>query len=150
MITGPEKFGCTQDRLRGFADVFDASGHPVDPRFVMEGDFTYDCGAQAIQRALGLGLEFDAVFAHNDLSAAGALQALRHAGRTVPGDVALVGFDDILHAAHTEPPLTTIRQPMRQMGEMAARRLIAHFDGTPLTSEPNILSTTLVVRSSTA
>jgi LacI family transcriptional regulator len=129
--------------------VFAAAGHPVDPRYVMEGDFTYDCGTQAIQRALGLGLEFDAVFAHNDLSAAGALQALRHAGRTVPGDVALVGFDDILHAAHTEPPLTTIRQPMRQMGEMAARRLIAHFDGTPLTSEPNILSTTLVVRSST-
>lgn len=150
VITGPEKFGCTQDRLRGFADVFEVAGTPVDPRYVMEGDFTYDCGAQAIQRALGLGLDFDAVFAHNDLSAAGALQALRHAGRTVPGDVALVGFDDILHAAHTEPPLTTIRQPMRQMGEMAARRLIAHFDGTPLTSEPNILSTTLVVRSSTA
>ncbi len=149
VVTGSEKFGCTQDRLGGFVDVFAAAGHPVDPRFVMEGDFTYDCGAQAIRQALGLGLEFDAVFAHNDLSAAGALQALRQAGRTVPGDVALVGFDDIVHAAHTDPPLTTIRQPMRQMGETAARRLIAHFDGTPLTNEPNILSTTLVVRSST-
>jgi LacI family transcriptional regulator len=149
VITGIEKFGCTRDRLGGFADVFAAAGRPVDPRLVMEGDFTYDCGTRAVQRALAGGLEFDAVFAHNDLSAAGALQALRMAGRSVPEDVAVVGFDDILHAAHTEPPLTTIRQPMRQMGETAARRLIAHFDGTPLTCEPEILPTTLVVRGST-
>ncbi|GAA3454289.1 MULTISPECIES: LacI family DNA-binding transcriptional regulator [Dactylosporangium] len=149
VITGSEKFGCTQDRLGGFADVFAAAGAPIDPRLVVEGDFTYECGITSIQRALAEGVEFDAVFAHNDLSASGALQALRLAGKAVPQDVALVGFDDILHAAHTEPPLTTVRQPMRQMGEMAARRLIAHFDGTPLTAEPNILSTTLVVRGST-
>jgi LacI family transcriptional regulator len=149
VITGPEKFGCTQDRLGGFADTFAAAGSPVDPRLVVEGDFTYDAGSRAVKDSLDAGLSFDAVFAHNDLSAAGALQALRHAGRAVPDDVAVVGFDDIAHAAHTEPPLTTIRQPMRQMGETAARRLIAHFDGTPLTRDPAILPATLVVRETT-
>ena len=149
VITGPEKFGCTQDRLGGFVDTFAAAGSPVDPRLVVEGDFTYDAGSRAVKDRLDAGLSFDAVFAHNDLSAAGALQALRHAGRAVPDDVAVVGFDDIAHAAHTEPPLTTIRQPMRQMGETAARRLIAHFDGTPLTRDPAILPATLVVRETT-
>jgi LacI family transcriptional regulator len=149
VITGAEKFGCTRDRLGGFADVFAEAGAPLDARLVVEGDFTHGCGIRGVRRAVADGLEFDAVFAHNDLSAAGALQALRLAGRCVPGDVAVVGFDDIEQAATTDPPLTTVRQPMRRMGETAARRLIAHFDGTPLTLEPNILSTTLVVRGST-
>ena len=113
------------------------------------GDFTFDCGREVRPAALETGVEFDAIFAHNDLSAAGAMQALREAGLRVPEDVAVVGFDDIPLAAHTEPPLTTVHQPMREMGETAARMLLAHFDGSPLPKPPTIIPTTLIVRGST-
>jgi LacI family transcriptional regulator len=99
---------------------------------------------------LRAGLSFDAVFAHNDLSAAGAIQALRDAGLCVPKDVAVVGFDDVPQASHTDPPLTTVHQPLREMGETAARTLMGHFEGHPLPVSPIILPTTLVVRGSTA
>ena len=115
----------------------------------MEGDFTFDRGRAAVKQMMADGIDFDAVFAHNDLSAAGALLAIREAGRRVPEDVALVGFDDIPYASHTDPPLTTVHQPMRQMGEAAARMLLAYFDGTPLPVAPHVLPTTLIVRAST-
>jgi LacI family transcriptional regulator len=95
------------------------------------------------------GLDFDAVFAHNDLSAAGAIQAVREAGRRMPQDVAVVGFDDLPLAATTEPPLTSVRQPLREMGEAAARMLLAHFDGAPLPTSPTVIPTTFTVRGST-
>jgi LacI family transcriptional regulator len=68
----------------------------------------------------------------------------------VPNDVSVVGFDDIPYAEHTEPPLTTVHQPMRQMGQAAARMLMGYFGGTPLPDTPQVLPTTLIVRSSTA
>jgi LacI family transcriptional regulator len=64
--------------------------------------------------------------------------------------VSVVGFDDIPYAQHTEPPLTTVHQPMRLMGQAAARMLMGYFDGQPLPDEPKVLPTTLIVRSSTA
>ncbi|MFS8479938.1 MAG: LacI family DNA-binding transcriptional regulator [Micromonosporaceae bacterium] len=149
VITGPGRFGCTQDRLAGFAETYAAAGRPLDPQLVVEGDFTFDRGRQVARQLLDAGVHFDAVFAHNDLSAGGAMQAVREAGRTVPDDVAVVGFDDIPYAAHTDPPLTTVHQPMREMGEAAARLLISHFDGAPLPQTPHILPTTLIVRGST-
>ena len=90
------------------------------------------------------------MFAHNDLSAAGAMQAIRDAGHHVPEKVAVVGFDDIPLAAHTQPPLTTVHQPLREMGEAAARILLSHFAGTPLPDNLTILPTTLTIRGSTA
>ncbi|MFD1049766.1 substrate-binding domain-containing protein, partial [Kibdelosporangium lantanae] len=76
------------------------------------------------------------------------LDALREAGRTVPGDVAVVGFDDIPIAAHTQPSLTTVRQPSREMGEAAARMLLSRLDGVELPVAPQIIPTSLVVRDS--
>ena len=150
VITGENRFGCTHERLAGFAAAFDAAGVTLDPGLVVEGDFTVDCGRLAVKRMLDAGVAFDSVFAHNDLSAAGALQAVREAGLKVPEDVAVVGFDDIPLAAHTEPPLTTVRQPLREMGEAAARMLISHFGDTSLPDIPTVIPTTLVVRGSTA
>ncbi|RGC69408.1 HTH-type transcriptional repressor CytR [Micromonospora sp. MW-13] len=149
VVTGLHRFGCTSERLAGFAEGYAQAGLPLDPRLVVEGDFTLDCGRAAAQRLLAAGTPFDAVFAHNDLSAAGALQALRAAGRHVPEDVAVVGFDDLPLAAHTHPPLTSVHQPLRQMGEAAAHALIAHFDGTPLPDAPTVIPTTFTVRGST-
>ncbi|MGC5020140.1 LacI family DNA-binding transcriptional regulator [Micromonospora sp. DT47] len=150
VITGLARFGCTRERLAGFADGYADAGLPIEPPRVVEGDFTFECGREAVRRLLAAGVSFDAVFAHNDLSAAGALQALRDAGRRVPQDVAVVGFDDLPLAGHTHPPLTSVRQPLRQMGAAAARTLISHFDGAPLPDSPTVIPTSFTVRASTS
>ncbi|MDQ0845294.1 MULTISPECIES: LacI family DNA-binding transcriptional regulator [unclassified Streptomyces] len=141
VATGPAGFGCVRDRTDGFLDV-------LPHALVLEGEFTEASGRQAVERALGDGTPFDSVFAHNDLIAAGVLRALRDAGRGVPDDIAVVGFDDIPMARHTAPPLTTVRQPMREMGETAARLLLARLGGEPIPDEPVVLPTELVVRGS--
>ncbi|MFF9499804.1 LacI family DNA-binding transcriptional regulator [Streptomyces sp. NPDC014656] len=141
VITGPARFGCVRERLEGFADT-------LPPALVCEGEFTWETGRTAVEHALAQGRHFDAVFAHNDLIAAGAMSAIRAAGRTVPDDVAVVGFDDLPMARHTEPPLTTVRQPMRAMGSTAAGLILARLRGAPLPDEPQVLPTELVVRES--
>jgi LacI family transcriptional regulator len=148
VVQGPQ-FGCTEERLEGFAQSYEAAGLPISADRVVDGDFTFDGGRVGIKRLLEAGIEFDAVFAHNDLSAAGAMQELRDAGRRVPADVAVVGFDDIPLAAHTEPALTTVRQPLREMGAAAARMLLAYFAGSPVPETRLVIPTTLVVRGST-
>ncbi|WP_405750201.1 LacI family transcriptional regulator [Streptomyces sp. NBC_00012] len=141
VVTGPRHFGCVRDRLDGFRAVL-----PTD--LVVHGDFTERSGRLAVEQLLASGAQFDSVFAHNDISAAGVLRALRAAGRSVPDDIAVVGFDDIPMAEHTEPPLTTVRQPTRRMGETAARLLLSHLGGTPVPDAPVVLPTELVVRHS--
>ncbi|GIF17704.1 LacI family transcriptional regulator [Actinoplanes tereljensis] len=149
VITGPERFGCTSQRTDGFAAVYADAGHPIPAERTSLGDFTVDCGIAAVQTALANNITFDAVFAHNDLSALGAMQALQDTGRRVPQDVAVVGFDDIPTAAHTQPPLSTVHQPLREMGEAAARTLLAHFEGTPLPNRPTVIPASFVTRGST-
>jgi LacI family transcriptional regulator len=149
VITGHLRFGCTEDRLAGFASLYAAAGRPIPEQLVVEGDFTFECGRAAANRLLSEGIEFDAVFAHNDLSAAGALQAVHAAGLKVPKDVSIVGFDDVPLASHTEPPLTTVHQPMREMGAMSARLLLGHFEGVSLPQAPTVIPTELIVRGST-
>ncbi|HET9138185.1 LacI family DNA-binding transcriptional regulator [Actinophytocola sp.] len=150
MITGPAEFGCTRDRVDGFRTILDDAGVEFDRRLQVEGDFTRTGGDAALRRMLAAGAEFDAVFAHNDLTAVGVLDALRAAGRTVPDDVAVVGFDDIPVAAHTRPALTTVRQPSREMGEKAASLLLSRLAGETLPEDPLIVPTSLVIRESTA
>ncbi|MEV6343892.1 LacI family DNA-binding transcriptional regulator [Actinoplanes sp. NPDC051851] len=149
VVTGPARFGCTVQRTDGFATVFAEAGHPIPGQRVLLGDFTVQCGADAVRRAIAGGIAFDAVFCHNDLSAFGAVQAIQDSGRRVPEDVAVVGFDDIPMAAHSQPPLSTVHQPMREMGEAAARTLLAHFEGVPLPTRPTVIPATFVARSST-
>ena len=149
VITGPQRFGCTAQRLAGFAGAYAGAGRPVAPDRIVPGDFTVAGGAAAVRRAVDSGVDFDAVFAHNDLSANGAMGALLEMGRRIPQDVAVVGFDDIPLAAHTQPPLSTVHQPLREMGEAAARTLLAHFDGTPLPTRPTVIPTSFVTRAST-
>ncbi|MCE7002706.1 LacI family transcriptional regulator [Kibdelosporangium philippinense] len=148
VVTGPGQFGCTRDRTDGFQATVDKSGIPVDPRLLVEGDFTRDGGRDAFQSILDSGATVDGVFAQNDLMAVGVLDALRAAGRSVPDDVAVIGFDDIPVAAHTQPALTTVRQPSREMGEAAALMLLSRLAGEALPEEPQIIPTSLVVRES--
>lgn len=145
MVSGPVEFGCTRDRSVGFRAT---AGQAFDPRLVVEGDFTRDGGQTAVEELLSRGVPFDGVFAHNDLMAVGVLDGLRAAGHPVPAEVAVIGFDDISIAAHTQPALTTVRQPSREMGEAAATMLLAHLAGEALPSQPLVVPTSLVVRES--
>ncbi|PJE95740.1 LacI family transcriptional regulator [Streptomyces carminius] len=148
VVTGPPHFGSVRGRLAGFLGALEAHGVEHDPRRTVEGDFTERSGEEAVEKLLADGITPDAVFAHNDLCAAGALRALRTAGLRVPGDVAVVGFDDIPLAAYTDPPLTTVRQPLRAMGEAAAALLLARVNGGPPPAGPVVLPAELVVRGS--
>ncbi|MFJ2032729.1 LacI family DNA-binding transcriptional regulator [Streptosporangium sp. NPDC087985] len=140
-IAGPQDMIAGMDRLTGYRNVLRDS----DRRSIVAvGDFTRESGAVAMRQLLADDPDLDAVFAANDLMALGALRALRQADRRVPGDVAVVGFDDIPAAAYAEPPLTTVRQPTVEMGRRLARMALNPEERAPL-----VLPTELVVREST-
>jgi DNA-binding LacI/PurR family transcriptional regulator len=143
-IAGPPDMIAGIDRLAGYrAALRDGARRSI----VEVGDFTSDSGAAAMSHLLAGEPDLDAVFAASDLMADGALQALRHAGRRVPDDVAVVGFDDIDLARYTDPPLTTIRQPIVGIGRRMARQLLGLVAGQEI--EPIVtLPTELVIRES--
>ncbi|MGW7521624.1 LacI family DNA-binding transcriptional regulator [Streptomyces sp. NPDC054796] len=152
VITGPLDQTSALDRLYGYGDALAASGAESDAALVAHGGFTAEGGERAMGQLLERVPELDAVFAGNDLMASGALRALRAHGRSVPGDVAVVGYDDLETASWAEPPLTTVRQDVEKMGRMMAalllRRLgLAPTPHSPLT--PVITGPRLVVRAST-
>ncbi|GGS62137.1 MULTISPECIES: LacI family DNA-binding transcriptional regulator [Streptomyces] len=131
-------------RYRGYRDAVLAAG--LDPFAPQEGDFTEPSGAAAMAALLADHPDVDGVFAANDNMGAGALRTLREAGRRVPADVAVVGFDDLTVARIADPPLTTVHQPVTALGREMARMLVALIDGQDPT--PLILPTRLVPRSS--
>ncbi|HET7516897.1 MAG TPA: LacI family DNA-binding transcriptional regulator [Actinomycetes bacterium] len=147
-ITGSLDMGVGLDRLEGWRDGLAAAGLGGASDLVEPGDFTEEGGAAAMARLLERpGDPVDAVFAASDLMAAGALRALRAAGRRVPEDAAVVGFEDSAVARYAQPPLTTVRQPIEEMGRQATRLLLAQVAGEA-GGMHLILDTELVVRSS--
>jgi DNA-binding LacI/PurR family transcriptional regulator len=124
-ITGALDQTSAVDRLDGFRDVMGEA----DPRLVVEGDFTPAGGERAMRELLERCPDVDALFAANDLTASGALRVLRERGLRVPDDVAVIGFDDMLPVAEqTDPPLTTVRQDIEEMGRLMARLLLRDLD----------------------
>ena len=140
-IGGPPDMTAAQDRLDGYQAALADAGRPS---LVATGDFTRESGAAAMRLLLAQDPGIDAVFAASDLMAIGALGALRSAGRRVPDDVAVAGFDDIGLARFTDPPLTTVRQPVVEVAACIVQMLL----GTDPTTEPVILPTKLIVRES--
>lgn len=149
IITGPLSVQSALERLRGFRLALDEAGLPLHPEWVVDGAFSEAGGYQAtrtiIQSENGLPT---ALFCSNDLIAAGALRALREMGLKVPDDVAIIGYDDLPIARLLCPALTTIAQPMRQMGEIAIRILLRLIAGEKLETNRIVLDTQLVVRES--
>ncbi|MGW6982075.1 LacI family DNA-binding transcriptional regulator [Streptomyces sp. NPDC054932] len=147
-IAGPLDQTSAADRLSGYRDALASAG----PELFAEGDFTPAGGARAMAELLDRDAGIDAVFAANDLMATGALDVLRERGLTVPGDVALVGFDDAEPVAESaDPPLTTVRQDIEGMGRLMARLLMRTLNAGPgerHAPEPVITSTALVRRAS--
>jgi DNA-binding LacI/PurR family transcriptional regulator len=133
------------DRRTGFEEQL--AGHGLRSYGAVDGDFSLEGGRKAMRQLLAARPELDAVFVANDLMAIGALQELADSGRSVPGDVAIVGFDDSPLAASAHPAITTVRQPIVAMGETVAERLLAAIeDGVP--PEPVVMPTEIVVRES--
>ena len=147
-ITGPLDMTAAIDRSQGYADALSAAGRAVRDELVENGDFGEDSGARAMRALLEREPGVDGVFVANDLMAIGALAALRSAGRRVPGDVAVVGFDDIAAASASTPPLTTVRQPLELMTKAMAELLLGRMAGSVDGDERAVFPTEIVRRAS--
>jgi DNA-binding LacI/PurR family transcriptional regulator len=138
------------DRLAGYHETLARAGLEVADRLIEVADFTLDGGRAAMERLLERAPEIDAVFAASDLMAMGALGALGSAGRSVPGEVAVVGFDDSPIAAASHPPLSSVRQPIEEMGREMARLLLHGMRNVEGPPRRVILDTSLTIRQSSA
>jgi LacI family transcriptional regulator len=149
-ITGPRGWVATEDRLRGYRSGLAAAGIVPDPRLIIEADFQISGGFAAASTLLDLPDPPSAIFAFNDPLAIGALQAARARDLHVPEQLSVVGFDDSGEAASSVPPLTTVRQPLAEMGRMAVSLLARLLESQSIEALQIELATKLVVRSSTA
>ncbi len=147
-ITGPMDMYVAQCRLRGYREAILRAFGDVRTSLIAQGDFTEESGRRATAELLRRHPDLDAVFAASDIMAAGALHTLRAAGRRVPEDVAVVGFDDSPLARHTDPQLTTVHQPVQEMGRAMARVLLEDIDSPGAAWRHVVLRTKLVRRAS--
>ncbi|GAB3564482.1 LacI family DNA-binding transcriptional regulator [Spelaeicoccus albus] len=147
---GPAAAECSQARLHGFFAAMMAHGIPVDSDYLTDGSFDTATGVRAMERLLELDTPPTAVFAGNDAIALGALQVARSRGVRVPADMSIVGFDGTHLAEHAVPPLTSVAQPLQDMGRTALRTIIRLAGGESLESYHVELATELVIRESTA
>jgi len=146
-IAGPPDMAVSQDRLRGYRKAL-AEGGLDREDLVVYGDFSAASAEHAVYRLLDRRPDVDAVFATSDLMATGVLRALRRTGRKVPSDVAVIGFDDAPLARHTSPPLTTVRQPVEEIGARAVGELLRLIDQREQTPCQEVFETQLIVRGS--
>ncbi|WP_316861706.1 LacI family DNA-binding transcriptional regulator [uncultured Cohaesibacter sp.] len=149
-ITGDLKLISARSRLKAYKDMIEQYGLDADPALICEGDYMQVGGYDAAKSLLAIKERPTAIFASNDISALGALSAIREAGLSVPEDMSLVGFDDISLSEQMHPALTTIHQPLQQMGRSAVNLLMAMIAGLEVPFHQITLPTELVVRQSTA
>lgn len=147
-IGGPHSSKITESREHGYRSALAEVGIPFSPELVQEGDYLLARGYEAAAQLLALDERPTAIFAASDLMALGAISAAYAAGLHVPQDISIVGFDDIPLVASWHPPLTTVQQPLYQMGRMAAQMIVALVSGQKLVSPQIELPTQLIVRES--
>lgn len=146
-LQGPEGHEDSVWRERGYREALESHNLHFNPELIAFGGFDEDEALASIQRMLSEGIEFDAIFAGDDDSAIGALRALKLAGRFVPGEVAVVGFDDVPFARYLPPPLTTVRAPIEQVGRAAVHQLVRLMNGEQAEAL-TLMRTELVIRES--
>ena len=149
-LGGPAVAAVSQARVHGYRAAMEARKVRVPGAYVRSGEFTYQAGVLGAAALLSLADPPSAVFAGNDEMALGVIETARTRGLRVPEDLSVVGFDDTLLARTASPPLTTVRQPLREMGGVALRTALRRADGEKLESHHVELATELVVRASTA
>jgi len=143
-ITGPQDMASGRDRLDGYRDAIEAAGLTVDPDLVVPGDFSDASGATGARILLERRGDLDAIFAANDVMALGALRELTRSGVDVPGDVALVGFDGSAAAAASSPVLTTVQQPLADLGRALVDVLVRSIEDADTEPRSVILPTALI------
>lgn len=149
-IGGPPDFLCSRARVDGYRAALERARLPVDDVLIRFGDFYHEGGYREAKALLKLPDRPTAIFAGNDEQALGVIRAAHESGLAVPDDLSVVGFDDLPIAAWSSPPLTTVRQPLADMGRAAGRMLQELIDGRPLENQRLELATPLVARGSTA
>ena len=150
IITGPEDLMCARDRRDGYRAALTRAGIPHDLALERVGDFLPQPGYERALELLTLPDPPTAIFACADRTAAGAYRAAKELGLSIPGDVSIVGFDDVAIAQWLEPPLTTIHQPLEEMAREAIRAAVERINGADPESSRIELATSLVVRESTS
>jgi LacI family transcriptional regulator len=154
-IAGPMRWWESRERLSGWETTLREHGLASSPDLVVEGDWSAASGAQAMQTLLARVPDIDAVFVASDQMAMGALGVLHQAGRNIPGDVALVGFDNIPESAFYWPPLTTVYQQLIDVGSLAVEKLHEWIESqrkeaTGFEPRATVLMPQLIVRQSSA
>lgn len=144
----PGQGGDSAERLNAYLDALSTAGITYDPRLVAYGEHRREGGAAAMQQILDSRADFDAVIASNDLSGLGAIEILRSAGLSIPNDVAVIGFDDILEARAATPALTTVRHPTYSLGYQAVQTLLEYIRGFRSGSTQVVVPTRLIIRQS--
>ncbi|WP_028804803.1 LacI family DNA-binding transcriptional regulator [Streptomyces sp. 142MFCol3.1] len=149
-LGGPAMAVCNQARMHGYRAAMEAEGAPVPDAYVRPGEFTYETGLLGAAALLDLKEPPTAIFTGNDEIALGVIETARARGLRIPEDLSVVGFDDTDLAHMASPPLTTVRQPLREMGGAALRTALRLANGDKVESHHIELATELVVRASTA
>jgi LacI family transcriptional regulator len=150
LVAGPRDLLCSRARLDGYRAALEAAGIGVDPGLIAQGTFYHESGFAAGNRLLDRADRPTAVFAASDQMAFGVYEAARRHGLQVPAALSVVGFDDLPVARWSAPPLTTVRQPLAEMGGLAARTVLRLARGETVQVPRVELATELVVRDSTA
>jgi LacI family transcriptional regulator len=150
IITGPASLRCSLDRIAGYRAALEAAGIPIDPELIRPGDFHLHSGYTQTSALLALSDPPTAIFAGNDLQAMGAYKALYLRNMFVPERMSVIGFDDISLTTIVSPSLTSVRQPLFDMGRVATTMLLRLIAGEPLDSPRVELATTLITRESCA
>ncbi|MBE0688670.1 MAG: LacI family DNA-binding transcriptional regulator [Anaerolineae bacterium] len=148
VITGLLELNSAQERLNGYRAALQDNAIPIDNSLIAEGNYLQLGGYNVASELLRVHERPTAIFAMNDLSALGAMDAIREAGLSIPDDISLVGFDDIPQAAIMHPKLTTVRQPLVQMGRTAVRLLLEQLEHPDSPPGHETLATQLVIRAS--
>mgnify|MGYP002713069905 CR=1 FL=1 len=149
VITGWMDIAGARDRLAGYKRALAKHNIPFDPELVVEGDFTPPSGYAGTEKLLQLNNPPTAIFPSNDDAALGTIEAIKAAGLHVPEDISVIGFDDVPLAANLSPKLTTVRQPIEDVGKMATQMLLSIIDNPEQEIEHIVLPTELIIREST-
>jgi DNA-binding LacI/PurR family transcriptional regulator len=147
-VTGPLDMAPAQDRLTGYRNALAEAGISRDPSLELAGDFEHGAAREAVERFMAAGGKFDALFAASDTMALGAMSAIRRVGLRIPQDIAVVGYDDSALALSSDPPLSSVRQPIEEMGREMARALLTQLGASRQVARSVVLATELVVRGS--
>lgn len=150
IITGPLHLMTSRARLAGYREALERAGIPVDPHLISEGNYFLGDGVQQTRAFLAQPDPPTAIFAGNDAQATGVYRVLYERDIRIPDQMSVIGFDDVMYTAQMSPPLTTIHQPLQEIGKMAANMLLRLIAGQQLESHHVELSTSLVVRESCA